>query len=41
MKNNRLLFILLALVVVLIVGYTVAKKQGWIGKPTGVEVLVA
>lgn len=41
MKNNRLLFILLGLVVVLIVGYTVAKKQGWIGKPTGVEVLMA
>ena len=41
MKNNRLLFILLGLVLVLIVGYTVAKKQGWIGKPTGVDVLVA
>ena len=41
MKNNRLLFILLGLVVVLIAGYTVAKKQGWIGKATGVEVLVA
>ena len=41
MKNNRLLFILLGLVLVLIVGYTVAKKQGLIGKPTGVEVLVA
>jgi len=41
MKNNRLLYILLGLVVVLMVGYTVAKKQGWVGKPTGVEVLVA
>ena len=41
MKNNRLLFILLGLVVVLIAGYTVAKKQGWIGTATGVEVLVA
>ena len=41
MKNNRLLFILLGLVVALIVGYAVAKKQGWVGKPTGVEVLVA
>ena len=41
MKNNRLLFILLGLVVVLIAGYIVAKKQGWIGTATGVEVLVA
>ena len=41
MKNNRLLYSLLGLVLVLLVGYTVAKKQGWVGKPTGVEVLVA
>ena len=41
MKNNRLLFILIGFVVVLLVGYTVAKKQGWVGKPAGVEVLVA
>ncbi|WP_210515494.1 efflux RND transporter periplasmic adaptor subunit [Hymenobacter terricola] len=41
MKNNRLLYILIGLVLVLIVGYTVAKKQGWVGKPTGVEVLAA
>ncbi|MCI1187554.1 efflux RND transporter periplasmic adaptor subunit [Hymenobacter sp. DH14] len=41
MKNNRLLFILIGLVLVLIIGYTVAKKQGWVGKPTGVEVLVS
>jgi HlyD family secretion protein len=41
MKNNRLLFILGGLVLVLLVGYTVAKKKGWVGKPTGVEVLVA
>jgi HlyD family secretion protein len=41
MKNNRLLYILGGLVLVLLVGYTVAKKQGWIGKPSGVEVLVA
>ncbi|WP_046242544.1 efflux RND transporter periplasmic adaptor subunit [Hymenobacter terrenus] len=41
MKNNRLLFILIGLVVVLLVGYTVAKKQGWVGKPSGVEVLMA
>jgi HlyD family secretion protein len=38
MKNNRLLFILLGLVVVLIAGFMVAKKQGWVGKPTGTEV---
>lgn len=41
MKNNRLLFVLLGVVMALLVGYTVAKKQGWVGKPTGVEVLVA
>ncbi|WP_310397856.1 efflux RND transporter periplasmic adaptor subunit [Hymenobacter sp.] len=41
MKNNRLLFLLIGLVLVLVVGYAVAKKQGWVGKPTGVEVLVA
>ncbi|MEJ7658966.1 MAG: hypothetical protein WKG07_04750 [Hymenobacter sp.] len=41
MKNNRLLYILLGLVVVLIAGYAVAKKQGWIGKPTGTEVTAA
>ena len=40
MKNNRLLYSLLALVVVLIAGFTVAKKQGWVGKPAGTEVLV-
>ena len=41
MKNNRLLFILIGLVLVLLVGYTIAKKQGWVGKPSGVEVLVS
>ena len=40
-KNNRLLFILIGLVVVLLVGYTVAKKKGWVGKTPGVEVLAA
>jgi len=40
-KNNRLLYILLGTVVLLLAGYTVAKKQGWVGKPNGVEVLVA
>ncbi|MET4073187.1 efflux RND transporter periplasmic adaptor subunit [Hymenobacter sp. UYCo722] len=41
MKNNRLLYSLIGLVLVLLIGYTVAKKQGWVGKPTGVEVLVS
>lgn len=41
MKNNRLLYILVGLVLVLIVGYIVAKKQGWVGKAPGVEVLMA
>ncbi|GAA4356894.1 efflux RND transporter periplasmic adaptor subunit [Hymenobacter saemangeumensis] len=41
MKNNRLLFVLLGIVVLMLVGYVVAKKQGWVGKPNGVEVLVA
>ncbi|GAA3962333.1 efflux RND transporter periplasmic adaptor subunit [Hymenobacter antarcticus] len=41
MKNNRLLFILIGIALAAIVGYTVAKKKGWIGKPVGVEVLAA
>ena len=41
MKNNRLLYSLIGLVLVLVVGYTVAKRQGWVGKPAGVEVLVS
>ncbi|MGI4867244.1 MAG: efflux RND transporter periplasmic adaptor subunit [Janthinobacterium lividum] len=41
MKNNRLLFILLGLVVVLIGGFVVAKKQGWVGKPAGTEITAA
>ncbi|WP_317172805.1 efflux RND transporter periplasmic adaptor subunit [Hymenobacter sp. HDW8] len=41
MKNNRLLYILLGVLVLLIAGYMVAKKQGWIGKPDGTEVIVA
>ena len=41
MKNNRLLYILIGLVVVLLAGYAVARKQGWVGRPPGVEVLVA
>ncbi|TGD80270.1 efflux RND transporter periplasmic adaptor subunit [Hymenobacter wooponensis] len=39
MKNNRVLYILLAVVVLLLVGFVVAKKQGLIGKPAGTEVL--
>ena len=41
MKNNRLLYILLGLVVVLIGGYAIAKKQGWVGKTIGTEVTAA
>ncbi|UOR06868.1 efflux RND transporter periplasmic adaptor subunit [Hymenobacter aerilatus] len=41
MKNNRLLYILLGLAVVVVLGVIVGKKQGWIGQPTGTEVLVA
>ncbi|RDC63154.1 efflux RND transporter periplasmic adaptor subunit [Adhaeribacter pallidiroseus] len=40
-NSNRLLYILGALALVLIAGLAVAKKQGWIGKPNGVEVMVA
>jgi HlyD family secretion protein len=39
MRNNRLLFILLGLLVVVIIGGVTAKKKGWIGKPEGTEVL--
>ncbi|RSK39586.1 efflux RND transporter periplasmic adaptor subunit [Hymenobacter perfusus] len=41
MKNNRTLFILLAVLLVLIVGFVVAKKQGLVGAPAGTEVLAA
>ena len=41
MKNNRLIIILAVLVVVLLAGYSVAKKKGWLGKPTGTEVTAA
>ena len=40
-NSNRLLYLLGALALVLIAGLALAKKQGWIGKPTGVEVTVA
>ncbi|KAA9325825.1 biotin/lipoyl-binding protein [Hymenobacter busanensis] len=39
MRNNRLLFILLGVLALLLAGFVVAKKQGWVGKPAGVEVL--
>ncbi|SNC62943.1 HlyD family secretion protein [Hymenobacter gelipurpurascens] len=39
MKNNRVLYILLAVVVLLLGGFWVAKKKGWVGKPAGTEVL--
>lgn len=39
MKNNRVLYILLAVVALLLVGFWVAKKKGWVGKPAGTEVL--
>ncbi|GAA3940121.1 efflux RND transporter periplasmic adaptor subunit [Hymenobacter algoricola] len=41
MKNNRLLYILLAVFAVLLIGFFVAKKQGWVGQPTGTEVIVS
>jgi len=41
MKNNRILYILAAVVIVLIGGFALAKKMGWIGKPTGAEVTMA
>jgi HlyD family secretion protein len=41
MKNNRLLFILLTVVIVLVGGFAIAKKQGWVGKPSGVEITAA
>ncbi|MVN75776.1 biotin/lipoyl-binding protein [Hymenobacter sp. HMF4947] len=41
MKNNRLLYILLAVAVVLIGGFALGKKKGWFGKPTGTEVTAA
>src|SRR5919112_3443686 len=40
-NSNRLLYIIGAVALVLIVGLTIAKKKGWIGKPNGIEVTVA
>ena len=41
MKNNKLLYTLLALTILLIGGYAMGKRQGWIGKPDGTEVLIS
>jgi len=41
MNNNRLLYILAAVVVLFIGGFALAKKKGWVGKPTGAEVTLA
>ncbi|SMB99221.1 efflux transporter, RND family, MFP subunit [Hymenobacter roseosalivarius DSM 11622] len=41
MKNNRLLYILLGVLVLMIAGYLVLKKQGIIGQPAGTEVMTA
>ncbi|WP_205500748.1 efflux RND transporter periplasmic adaptor subunit [Rufibacter psychrotolerans] len=40
-KSNKLLYTLGGLVVVLIVGLLIAKKNGWIGKEEGIAVTVA
>ncbi|RNI30656.1 efflux RND transporter periplasmic adaptor subunit [Rufibacter latericius] len=40
-KSNKLLYILGSLIVLLLVGLMVAKKNGWIGKEEGIEVAVA
>lgn len=41
MKNNRILYILIVVVVVLIGGYAYARKKGWVGTPPGTEVTAA
>ena len=41
MKSNRTIFILLGVLLVLLGGFAIAKKNGLIGKPAGTEVLVA
>ncbi|WP_210464907.1 efflux RND transporter periplasmic adaptor subunit [Rufibacter roseolus] len=40
-KSNKLIYILGGLLVLLLAGLLVAKKQGWIGKKEGIEVAVA
>ena len=39
-SSNRILYILGALLIILMLGAFVAKKQGWIGKNAGIEVSV-
>ncbi len=39
--NNRLIYILLAVIAVLLIGFAIGKKKGWVGQPTGTEVLVS
>ncbi|GAA4297965.1 efflux RND transporter periplasmic adaptor subunit [Nibribacter koreensis] len=39
-KSNKLIYILGGLVVLLLIGALVAKKNGWIGKEEGIEVMV-
>ncbi|QIX59809.1 HlyD family efflux transporter periplasmic adaptor subunit [Hymenobacter sp. BT18] len=41
MKNNRTLYILIAVLLLLVGGFILAKKQGWIGSPVGTEVISA
>lgn len=40
-NSNRILYILGGLLILLLLGAFVAKKQGWIGKKAGIEVTVA
>src|SRR5688572_5446619 len=39
-NSNKIIYILAAVVVVLLIGGILAKKQGWIGKETGTSVSV-
>jgi len=39
-NSNRILYILGALLIMVMLGAFIAKKQGWIGKTTGIEVSV-
>ncbi|RSK33170.1 efflux RND transporter periplasmic adaptor subunit [Hymenobacter metallilatus] len=41
MRNNRTLYILLAVLLVLVGGFLLAKKKGLVGQPAGTEVLAA
>jgi len=39
--NNRLIYILVGIIVILVAGAMIGKKQGWIGKPEGISVTAA